>query len=1176
MHALVHPLDLSIFAFFLLVTLIVGLSHGRQVKTLQDYALGGKNFSTVTLVATIVATWITGSFLAFRIGNMYENGLYAIILYLCDVGALVLTGWILAIRMVPFLQNISIAEAMGNIYGKPVRTVAAIFGLLVSIGLVTIQFKAGEKLFSILFGWDSTRTQIAVGSIIIVYSTLGGIRAVTFTDVLQFFTFGTLIPILTFVVWKNTYDSDSVLHMFQTVPDFNIGALISTVSEKKWKFLSLIPLYLVPALTPPIFQRATMAKNVYQVRRAFLCSALICFCLLLLIVWIAILIRAEDGSLAPSYVFQHIIENHTSRGIMGLLLAGLMAMIMSTADSNLNAASVIFANDLIGPITASRKYPGLKLLQSDKNRLIIARAGSAVLGILALLLALHSDSYLYTKLVLGVWGYYMPVVSVPIILAILGFRSTTKAALIGMAAGFTIVYLWDDYLYSYTVIDSNIPGMAANLIALLGTHYLLGEPGGWQKVAPDSPLGLKRAARRKAWQRCIKAIKKFRPYPYLQQNLPQQKGIYFLFGLYAFFAFYVVLYVIDPADLKVYYAMYKGILHVGLLANTAFLTFPIWLSSSYGQRFITFFWPLGIATLLFFAGTLLVIITHFHPILMMVLLLNCLVTVLLLRWPLALIMALGGVSLAVLFFKQYTGEALPWNELGASPFRLLNGLLLFVSLLIVLFKGKQAYKKLGRRNDSLATANQTTKETLLASFKEKAQLVNVLRQAGVSNLSRIAQMIRELRTKDHEVLGGASPLADTLQQLTELVTPMAVTLERIENRATDYLCLDVDTVAIDKLLDEVRAQLDTHGIHEEDVLFEVRTRHRTLTCDPARIKTLLVNGIAALQKAANDKGVILVGLEDTQLAYKLSSVQKDYTKRIAAIRLSMTTKTSLPSLEEQYPAQIGSTSLSVPETAQELPLAINHKVVKSHYGFTNVKTQNDTSTLLYVIPAQLREARPKDMDRPYMELGAKLIRANDAYPGAVEQEEAFLAAVQQKTTANLALVEMALEAIKWYHGPVKRKSGEPFYLHPVAVAQIVLAYNQDEATVLGALLHDTVEDTPMLLESIETMFGKEVAAIVDGVTHLESNKKSFYRVQLTPHENILMLLETKEKRVLYVKIADRMHNMRTIHAKPYESQQKTADETLRFFVPLAKLLGLEEAAEELKKRSMEVLNKDIK
>jgi (p)ppGpp synthase/HD superfamily hydrolase len=213
------------------------------------------------------------------------------------------------------------------------------------------------------------------------------------------------------------------------------------------------------------------------------------------------------------------------------------------------------------------------------------------------------------------------------------------------------------------------------------------------------------------------------------------------------------------------------------------------------------------------------------------------------------------------------------------------------------------------------------------------------------------------------------------------------------------------------------------------------------------------------------------------------------------------------------------------------------------------------------------------MDSPQMNLGAEWPRADGTYPGAQEQEQAFLQAVKERSSADLALVQKAIDLIKDYHGPMVRKSGEPFYLHPIAVAQIVLDYNTEEATVLGALLHDTVEDTPLTLEQIELLFNKEVRDVVNGVTHMESNKETLYKIRLSHPENIHRLLGAEDKRVLYVKLADRLHNMRTIQAMPYESQRRTAEETLLFFVSLAKYLGLSEAAEELRNMSFDVLGK---
>ncbi|MEN0016647.1 MAG: HD domain-containing protein, partial [Bacteroidota bacterium] len=230
----------------------------------------------------------------------------------------------------------------------------------------------------------------------------------------------------------------------------------------------------------------------------------------------------------------------------------------------------------------------------------------------------------------------------------------------------------------------------------------------------------------------------------------------------------------------------------------------------------------------------------------------------------------------------------------------------------------------------------------------------------------------------------------------------------------------------------------------------------------------------------------------------------------------------------------------------------------------------------YVIPVDVYEVRPQDMDKPALAIVALPERSNDYFKhetaDAQAQEEALLKVVSARSDANLGMIKLALNLIKWYHGHKNRHSGEPFYLHPLAVAQIVMDYNQDEATIVGALLHDTVEDTPMLMGHIEALFGKETAEVVDLVTHLQSIPGSMYKVKLSAEENLRMLGNTKNKRGLYVKLADRMHNMRTINGHPKVSKRKlVARETMDFFVPLAEKLGLKEAAQEFKERCEKVL-----
>ena len=113
----------------------------------------------------------------------------------------------------------------------------------------------------------------------------------------------------------------------------------------------------------------------------------------------------------------------------------------------------------------------------------------------------------------------------------------------------------------------------------------------------------------------------------------------------------------------------------------------------------------------------------------------------------------------------------------------------------------------------------------------------------------------------------------------------------------------------------------------------------------------------------------------------------------------------------------------------------------------------------------------------------------------------------------------------------------------------------------------------MQLQHVEAMFGKEVAEVVDVVTHLQSTPGSIYKVKMSAEENLRMLERTGNKRGLYVKLADRMHNMRTINGHEKVSKRKLiAQETVEFFVPLAKKLGLTEAAQEFEKMCLEVFS----
>ena len=151
-------------------------------------------------------------------------------------------------------------------------------------------------------------------------------------------------------------------------------------------------------------------------------------------------------------------------------------------------------------------------------------------------------------------------------------------------------------------------------------------------------------------------------------------------------------------------------------------------------------------------------------------------------------------------------------------------------------------------------------------------------------------------------------------------------------------------------------------------------------------------------------------------------------------------------------------------------------------------------------------------------------------------------------------IRRAFEIAERAHEGQLRKSGEKYITHPVAVAEILAELGLDKATIIAALLHDTVEDTGYSIEKLEQDFGADVARLVDGVTKLDKVKYGEASAAETVRKMVVAM--ARDIRVLLVKLADRLHNMRTLKYLPLEKQEQKAKETLEIFAPLAHRLGM--------------------
>ena len=182
------------------------------------------------------------------------------------------------------------------------------------------------------------------------------------------------------------------------------------------------------------------------------------------------------------------------------------------------------------------------------------------------------------------------------------------------------------------------------------------------------------------------------------------------------------------------------------------------------------------------------------------------------------------------------------------------------------------------------------------------------------------------------------------------------------------------------------------------------------------------------------------------------------------------------------------------------------------------------------------------------------------------------ALAQHSPQADMALIDSAVQYAREKHKNQKRKDGSPYIIHPLAVAQIVTEIGLDTDAVLGAILHDCIEDTDSTYDEIASLFGTPVAALVEGVTKLTRVEYSTLEQQQMENLRKMFLAMSKDIRVVLIKICDRLHNTRTMEYQTPEKQISKSRETMDIYAPLAHRLGMQKIKWELEDTSLKFLD----
>jgi len=1143
-------LDYFIVYAFLLVILVIGWQAGRKTKDIRAYAIGHKNFGTAALVLTFLATEVGGQGAVNLAGEIGTIGIIVLLTFLSfSITYLVQALWI-APNMVHFKDCLTMGDVMGTLYGRPTQVIVGILNFMATICYAGAEVIMLGVVTQSLLGIDARWGIILGGGLLTFYVVHGGMRAVMTTDVLQFLVLLVLLPVLAAAALQQ---AGGIQEVFTHMPDESLQ-LWSHPKFSYYLFLFLtISIFHTNLIDIALVQRMLMAQSKQQLRHMFLTLAG-----LFTVVFLVFAVLGTTGhqlypTLAAEKIIPHMIKTLLPVGLRGLMMAGIIAVIMASADSYLHAAGLTLVHDVLRPLSARQ---GNTLNSMRWVRYVTLLAGLLIVGVSLM----NRGEDLYSLIAAGA-GFITPLLVLPFFAGVLGLKSNQRAFYVSAAATLITLFIWkglipDAYNHLRRPVFILISG-----VTFFTIHFV--QHRGFMLVKRSSKASdeyLWKPSRQRLGQRLWQLI----PTPqriiqYSRGQVAKYGAPYILFGAFCCINFTLPYFMWEHGTPSAYNLMlYLRVL--GGLACGLLIVRDKWPTSL--LPYLPTFWHFTLLFCLPFTSTVMFLLTRGSVEWLVNVAITIMFLIVLVDWMSFIILTFLGLTLGFLFYQLTIGPVS--LRLDFSTGYLLVYQTIFATLIGLIFARRRQlrFDKLASDNEALLITERTSQERLLESFREKIRIIQTIKHAGIQNLLQVAKLLKDLRAKEPSY-----PLSAATPHIESTLIPMALQLQALEHRATDYMRLQTETLTVQTFLEQIKAKISSRG-QQKGVHYQVLTQHKELECDLSRLVTLVTNGIITLRKNVGQDTPIQVIVEDTHLHYPLPSVQTGYIKKVAALRLSITTHTKVSHTQMSYTAQMDGASLSSPESTQALVSLESQRIVKAHYGYGHT----DQEDCYYVIPVYLGEVRPADMDKPYMELGVAPTRADDQYPGAQAQEQAFFTSVQQRTEAHIKTVQTVLELIKWYHGPIKRQTGEPFYLHPLAVAQIVLDYNQEEATILAALLHDTVEDTSMLLGHIETIFGKDTAEIVDKVTHLESNEDSFYKIKLSAEENVLMLLEAGDDRAMYVKLADRIHNMRTIQGKAPSSQVRIAKETLQFFVPQAQRLGLHDVVRELKERCMNVLD----
>lgn len=426
-------LDYLVIAVYLGGLLVYGMVCGRKVRSVKQFAVAEQGYGTFVVFASLSASFIGGGFSMGNAAKAYAMGIgYAVAL--CGFSLKeILVGRYVAPRMGRFRSCLSPGQIMGRVYGPNAQLATGLMSLLTCAGVVGAQVGAIGYVFHVFLGLPQLTGVLVSCGIVILYCTMGGIKAVVTADVVQFMILSAGMPLALFLALNRAGGWDAVTSALPArYWDVTNG---TTPAGFASLFLSFM---LGEALAPPYVQRLLIGRNARTAARAAMMGGVFSVLFFAVSAGIGLTARALYPGLNPSLAMPTLIQRVLPLGLKGFVIAGVISIIMSTADSFLNAAAVGAVHDVWLPLANH--------LAGERERLRAARSVNLLTGVGAVAFALLMPDIL--NLVLFTYRFWAPVILIPLAAALMGLtvkkHSFGPAALTGICASVLWTYGLDD------------------------------------------------------------------------------------------------------------------------------------------------------------------------------------------------------------------------------------------------------------------------------------------------------------------------------------------------------------------------------------------------------------------------------------------------------------------------------------------------------------------------------------------------------------------------------------------------------------------------------------------------------------------------------------------------------------------------------------------------------------